>query len=90
MNCRLLRNKSPGDACADALGHPMASAECLRAPLPPHCSLQSAPQCAAAGILIFFLSQWAAEVGNILERAVQCQGIHMEHLRHHEVLFLKV
>lgn len=68
----------------------MASAECLHAPLPPHCGLQNSPQRVAAGILIFFLRSLGAEVGNILEGAVQCQGIHMEHLRHHEVLFLKV
>lgn len=91
VNCMLLRNKSYGCARSmHALAHPMASAQCLHAPLPLHCGLQRAPQCAAAEVLPCFPSHWAAEVGNILEGTVQYQGIHMEHPRHHEVLFPKV
>lgn len=90
VNRMLLRNKSSGYGRACALGHAMASAKCLHAPLPLPCGLQRAPQCAPAEVLTCFLSHWAAEVGNILDGAMQCQGIHMENPRHHEVLFLKV
>ena len=71
VNPMLLRIKCPGYAHVHALAHPMASAQCLQAPLPLHCGLQRTPQCATAEVLTCLLSHWAAEVWNILDGAVQ-------------------
>lgn len=90
MNGMPLRNKSPRYAHAHTPAHPTASAVCPHVPLPLRSALHRAPQPAAAEVLTCFLSHRAAEARNVLEGAVQYQGIHMEHPRQHEVLFLQV
>lgn len=90
MSFRLLGSESSGYPYVHPLAHPKAITKDLYVPLHLCCGLQSAPQCAAAKVLMRSLSHWTTEFGKVLEGTVQYQGIHQEHSRHQEVLILKM
>lgn len=90
MSFRLLGNESPGYPYLHTLAHPKAITKYLYAPLHLCCGPQSAPQCAAAKVLMCFLSHWTTEFGKVLEGTVQYQDIYMEYSRRQEILILKM